>query len=205
MKTWFGVALVAGMLLCTGCTTSTDEGAAYSEIRVDAFSNYWATQKSRLVSLPGRRLVWSNVDSLGSGDADTLILASASDDKTAQLPAHITIGPELDLLTRLVYTVDRDPQDFSCYFDNGGHEFFQSDTAPPQFTMREVFTSFFEGNEALEARSEYWFTPRETQAVLSPIGCVYLKGKGFYFDYSIFGDYGANPRVPGSTLIIRYR
>jgi hypothetical protein len=201
MKAWMLAAVAVVTFVFAGCTTEPEE--SFQEIRVDAFSHYWATQKARGAVKPGNRIVVPSLDSNGTGYVDTLVLVKSELDKSAQLPAHsfeLHRNPGI-----LVYQVDQEPKEFSCYHDNGGKYLRQSDTATPLFDLRLVVQNFVEG-EADETMWAGWYASQEDSETLSPIPCGFAKGKGFYFGY----NYGSDPyadyldRATG-TFIIRYR
>jgi hypothetical protein len=202
MKIFRGFLTLLPGLMLAGCTTEPEE---YKELRVDAFSHYWATQKMQRVSKPGNRLVMYDLDSNGTGYVDTIVLVKASDDKTAQLPAHSYESVD-SWSSRLVYAGDREPQDFSCYYDNGGRRYEQSETPPPLFDLRWAYRELFEGEVVEGIEVDYWYASQVVPQVLMPISCGYMKGKGFYLGYIGFDEFGREPRAAaGGTFIIRYR
>lgn len=207
MKAWLLAAIAAATTTFSGCTTGP-KSDSFQEIRVDAFSHYWATQQERGILEPGNRIVTPELDSNGTGYVDTLVLVKAEYDKTSQLPAHSFEVVESSFPGVIVYAVDREPEDFSCYHDNDGHVLSRSDTATPLFDLRGVRKPFIEGGEIEGEGFDWhaWYALKSVPEVLTQIPCGYAKGKGFYLGSTYGDDPFASRSDPSmGTLIIRYR
>lgn len=199
-------AIFALSFSLSGCTAAEEEGAR--EIRIDAFSHYWATSKARGRAVGSTRIIVTR-DSAGPGEklVDTLRLLDLSQNKTSTLPAHSVgrfgTGPDSSML-RLFYIAESQPRDFSCYLQSTGKRVRQTEDPDADDAFLGVTSvSFFEG-EPEEAATAWLYFVGTTPTINRIFDCGYAPGKGFYLGLSDIDWYADNPNYAGSEIVIRY-
>jgi hypothetical protein len=101
-------------LLVAGCVKDDPVSSSdieYREIRIDAFSHWWLTQRLNAEEVDGHTLTLDE-------DGRTLTLVDTSFDKTAQLPAHVI--KVVDGSREVFYTAAGDPEILSCHMEYKG-------------------------------------------------------------------------------------
>ena len=169
----FLTAFLAG---CTQDPVSSGD-IKYREIRVDAFSNYWLTERLNAEDVDGNILIRE--------DGTVLELLEPSYDKSSSLPAHVVKTDNGS--NRVYYKAEGEPTTYSCYRHYQGIVFspdtlnvdaIMSETAVDgdgELILPSLFTNLIETNDG-----DVWFSD----------ACRYYPGKGFYFPaYQDHGEY----------------
>jgi hypothetical protein len=209
---FLGAALAA---LVSGCTTEpTEDGTGfthipsdsiqYHEIRIDAFSHYWETQKLMATHVGGGSIVTTNNEGDSIFALDSLRLFTSAYDKTASLPEHALLempayyGP----ISRLVYKAASVPQTFSCYFYNHGKSIVGTSTEDTLSFLYERSSLFLNADTLIFEQS--WYKVQDELERMEPIRCGYIPGQGFYLGDRNYDDYGTYVNSVGGEFVIRY-
>ncbi len=198
-------------VLVAGCNqdpvSSSDVG--YNEIRIDAFTHYWTTQKARATIVRGNTLITIDENSSYTS-VDTLALKTPDLFKSTGQPESMLEG------TRVIYKSNAEPKVFSCYYYNNGKQvnssYWNPDVEedvvipPVYFLRRTVMTSGLseEQDGPLELYSREYFFLEDAPVSVQPIPCGYFPGKGFYLGLSGIDYYGLEYNSTGGEFVIRY-
>ncbi len=219
MKKALAALFFSAVTLLTGCVADpAAEGSAtthlssdsiqYHEIRINAFSHFWATQKLWRTSLGGHKLLMTDTVSYADKTLyDTLVLIDTSVDKSADLPAH-TSDNDYDGRVRLIYTTLQQPKVFSCYIYRDDRRTFygaESHSGDTTDILRDGFSSYTLEDGYLDDGA-YFYALKNGPNTIERLDCGYFPGKGFYIGYPDYDFYGQSfsSLSPGTEFVIRY-
>jgi|GEM_PF-5920372 len=200
-------AVLAGAFFVAGCTTESETSGYSREIRIDAFSHFWATTRERGEVLGPQTIVMTDVHSEDQYSVDTLRLLDPDLDKTAGLPSHKTgrfVFEGDSGVIRLFYQAASEPKGFECYLSSTGVRAEYSDgPARSDAFYSGKFLNFFEG-EPVDSGQYGIRLVAVSKTVAKLFDCGYAPGLGFYLG-SLGDDYYADhAERAGSEIVIRY-